>query len=107
MKNLLMRIIDIQKESRKIKERFNTIYDLILPLFDQQHQRAICRTRDIMSNWLTVMPIARYNFDLAPQEFRDALAIRHRKPLSKIPEYCDGCGSEFNLSHALDCRREG
>ena len=60
-----------------------------------------------MSTWLTVMPIARYNFDLAPQEFRDALAIRYKKPLSRIPAMCDGCGLLFDMSHALDCRRGG
>ena len=105
-----MELIDkTRKESRKAKEeRMNNELDEILPLFDQEHQRAINQTRsNKISTWLTVLPVARYNFDLAPQEFRDALAIRYRKPFSRVPECCDGCGSVFNLSHALDCRKGG
>ena len=44
---------------------------------------------------------------MSAQEFRDALAIRYRRPLVNIPEYCDGCGSTFNLSHALSWRKGG
>ena len=105
-----MELIDkTRKESRKAKEeRMNNELDEILPLFDQEHQRAINRTRsNKISTWLTVLPVARYNFDLAPQEFRDALAIRYRKPLLRVPECCDGCGSVFDLSHALDCTKGG
>ena len=44
---------------------------------------------------------------LSPSEFRDALAIRYHQPLSKVPADCDGCGAEFTLQHALDCRKGG
>eukprot|EP00731_Ephydatia_muelleri_P019621 Em0012g446a len=40
-------------------------------------------------------------------EFRDALAIRYHQTLSKLPADCDGCGAEFALQHALDCRKGG
>ena len=36
-----------------------------------------------------------------------ALAIRYHQPLSKLPAVCDGCGGEFTLQHALDCRKGG
>ena len=39
-----------------------------------------------LSNWLSVLPIAKFHFDLSPQEFRDALAIRYRKPLLRVPD---------------------
>ena len=45
------------------------------------------------------------NFDLTPQEFRDALAIRCRKPLMNVPAFCDGCGAPSTLDHFLICMK--
>ena len=47
------------------------------------------------------------HFDLSAQEFRDALAIRYRKPLLNLPPKCDGCGAPSSLDHFLICRRGG
>ena len=81
--------------------------DTLLQLNDVQ-QRAVIRAKDEkMSSWLTVLPVAKHHFDLSAQEFRDALAIRYRKPLLGVPPNCDGCGAPFDLSHALSCRRGG
>ena len=44
-------------------------------------------------------------FDLAPREFRDALAIQYRRPIVNIPDTCDGC--IFSLEHALSCKKGG
>ena len=38
-----------------------------------------------------------------PQEFRDALALRYRKPLLDLSPFCDGCGAPFTVEHSLDC----
>ena len=63
--------------------------------------------KEKVSAWLSVIPTARYHFDLSAREFRDALAIRYRRPLLGVPSNCDGCGEEFTLVHALDCKRCG
>uniref|UniRef100_A0A1X7TBF5 Uncharacterized protein n=1 Tax=Amphimedon queenslandica TaxID=400682 RepID=A0A1X7TBF5_AMPQE len=42
-------------------------------------------------------------FDLSSCEFRDALCLRYLKPLSDLLPICDGCGSIFSTSHAMDC----
>uniref|UniRef100_A0A1X7ULL5 Uncharacterized protein n=2 Tax=Amphimedon queenslandica TaxID=400682 RepID=A0A1X7ULL5_AMPQE len=55
----------------------------------------------------TVNPVAKHRIALSAQEFRDALAIRYRKPLLEIPPHCDGCNTPFDLSHALSCRKGG
>ena len=52
---------------------------------------------------LSVVPLESHQFDLACQEFHDALALRYRKPLLGLPPYCDGCGAPFSVNHALDC----
>ena len=52
-----------------------------------------------LSVWLSVLPTERDNFDLTPQEFRDAFAIRYCKPLLNVPAFCDGCGVPSTLDH--------
>ena len=57
------------------------------------------------SGWLTVLPFACHQFkNLSAQQFCDALSLQYH---SMIPFSCDGCGSSFSLSHALDCRKGG
>ena len=44
---------------------------------------------------------------MSAQQFRDALCLRYHCPLSLLPGSCDGCGGDFSLTHALDCRKGG
>ena len=86
------------------EETFNNVF----VTFDAQHQRVISRARsEKLSSWLSVIPIAKNGFDLSSVEFRDGLSIRYMKPLLRVPEVCDGCGTRFDLSHALSCRKGG
>ena len=57
--------------------------------------------------WLTVKPTVNNGTDLAPQEFRDGLAIRFGKHPRDLPDICDGCGIKTSMSHALNCRSGG
>ena len=54
-----------------------------------------------------VMPLAKDNINLTAPQFRDALAIRYRKPLLNVPRFCDGCGSSSCLDHFLICKKGG
>ena len=64
------------------------------------------RTRNgKVSTWLTVLLLARSQFDLSAQEFWDAKAIRYKKPLRNVQDLCDRCSFQFSLSHALSCRK--
>ena len=56
---------------------------------------------------MTTFPLDRYHFDLAPTEFRDALALRYLCTPPGIPSWCDGCGESFSLQHGLDCPKGG
>jgi hypothetical protein len=105
----LSNYLHIQEEVIRLKNSMlNDKFAVIFQNLNQPQQRAILRTKDQkISTWLTVLPISRYQFDLSPQEFRDALSIRYKKPLLCIPPLCDGCGSSFDLSHALSCKKGG
>ena len=48
-----------------------------------------------------------YHFDLAPIEFRDALALRYLRTPPGLPSRCDGCGESFTLQLGLDCPKGG
>jgi len=88
--------------------RFEQHFKDLLCQFDNFHQRVILRARaNHLSGWLTSMPTAQDHFDLTSQEFRDALAVRYKKPLLGLPPTCDGCGAPSSLDHALVCRRGG
>ena len=77
---------------------FTDLFSAIYSKLDPLHARALrkAKTNDL-SGWLSVMPMERDNFDLTAQEFRDALAIRYKKPLLSITPFCDGCGSPCSL----------
>ena len=87
---------------------YNDLFSTISCKLDPPHLRALHRSRtNDLSCWLSVLPTEKDNFDLTAQEFRDALAIRYKKPLLNIPPSCDGCGSPSSLDHFLVCRKGG
>ena len=91
-----------------LNEYFSCKFDALLPQLDPLQQRSVLRAKEFnLSGWLSVLPLERDQFDLSPQEFRDALALRYRKLLLNLPGNCDGCGATFTTDHALDCRFGG
>ena len=70
-----------------------------------------CRLNDInieqrASTWLTTLSIEDEGYMLNKQEFWDLLNIRYGWPLSRTPRTC-ACGSNFNIEHALTCKKGG
>jgi len=51
-----------------------------------------------------MLPLVHYHFDLPLQQFYDTLSLHHNQPIMLMPS-SDGCGTTFNLLHALDCQR--
>jgi hypothetical protein len=83
-------------------------FGVLIGSFPRHRRRAIEQLPiQKTSAWLTALPLKRNHFDLSPGEFRDALAVRYRRPLLRMPSTCDGCGQQFNLVHALDCKKGG
>ena len=58
------------------------------------------------SNWLVTLPLKDQGFALNRSEFTDALNIRYHRQLKGLPESCP-CGHQFNITHALNCKRGG
>jgi hypothetical protein len=93
---------------RRKDEIFTVEFQGVISSFDLDHQRAISLVQpEGLSSRLTFLPISKDNFDFSLVEFRDGLSIRYRKTLLRVPNQCDGCGSTFDLSHALSCRKGG
>ena len=44
---------------------------------------------------------------MSPDEFRISLAIRYPIPPKGLPAICDGCGEDFSMNHALNCKKGG
>ena len=59
------------------------------------------------STWLTVAPTYENGFSMTPDVFRDAVALRYGRIPPKMKSVCDGCGEDFTVSHALDCKKRG
>ena len=102
--------VSLAKDNCRISlnECFSIKFDSLISQLDPLQQHAVLRAKEFnLSGWLSVLPLARDQFDLSPQEFRDALALRYRKPMLDFPGSCDGCGATFTVDHALDCRFGG
>ena len=71
----------------------------------QKRANEICCEKGA-SNWLTAIPIDEKGCHLSKREFWDAVNIRYGWPLSRLPSKC-ACGSNFDLEHALSCKKGG
>ena len=58
------------------------------------------------SSWLTTMPIKEEGYVITKQIFWDLVRFRYGWELYRMPMYC-GCGSKFDIQHALSCKKGG
>ena len=54
------------------------------------------------SAWLTSLPLKEEGFSLNKREFFDAIHIRYRWTLRRLPSKC-GCKKSFTMDHAMQC----
>ena len=91
--------------SRYRENQFHQSLSSCLSYLPSVNSRAFWRAVDF--GRLNVFPLSHHHFDLSAQEFKDALCLRYHCPLSLMLACCDGCGEDFSLTHALDCRKGG
>ena len=58
------------------------------------------------SSWLGALPLETHDFNLTKSEFQDALALRYKKELKRLPSKCP-CGADFTVTHAINCHLGG
>ena len=58
------------------------------------------------SSWLSALPLVNEHFHLNKREFIDAVRMRYRWPLKRLPTLCP-CGKQFDVDHALNCGKGG
>ena len=58
------------------------------------------------SSWLSAMPLKAENFVLNKREFSDALCLRYRWQMKRLPTTCP-CGKNYDVDHALNCAKGG
>ena len=56
------------------------------------------------SGWLSVIPVAGNHFDMSPNEFRDAIALRYGRIPIDLPTHCN---AEISVNYALNCSKGG
>ena len=60
-----------------LNEYFSNKFNSLISQLDPLQQCAVLCIKEFnLSGWLSVLPLAQGQFDLSPQEFRDALALR-------------------------------
>ena len=57
--------------------------------------------------WLTTLPNTFNGNVLSKEEFRDSLRLRFGLAIDDLPSKCDGCGANFTITHALNCKLGG
>ena len=95
---------EIEREIRQARE---DSHQNKLESLRTQMSKAQLRANDIAqlkgaSAWLTSLPLEEENFVLNKREFFDALALRFRWELKRLPINCL-CNSPFNADHAMQC----
>ena len=58
------------------------------------------------SAWLNALPLKNEGYMLNKREFFDALALRYRWDLKRLPINC-ACGKKFEVDHAMNCTTGG
>lgn len=107
-----MHLETAQKEvKRKVRKQRKTkleqeASDVHLKILQEMKRNMVMAREKGTSSWLTVLPIAEYDFALHKGDFRDALCIRYNWNPPRLPSQC-ACGLGFSLSHAMDCSKGG
>ena len=80
----------------------------LIDSFSEPRKRCLQRKIDFQcSGWLSVIPVAGNHFDMSPNEFRDAIALRYGCIPIDLLTHCDADGEVFSVNHALNCSKGG
>ena len=98
LKNKMM-TVKVNRNTEKLKEIETKMSEKELRSVNQLREKGA-------SSWLSALPLQEHGLVLNKSEFRDALAIRYNQKLKGLPEKC-ACGQNFDLNHAMNCKKGG
>ena len=61
-------------------------------------------TQPGVSNWLAVLPITEFGFELSKQQFWDSIRLRYGWEMSNLPTTFP-CESKFDIQHSMSCKK--
>ena len=114
--NSFIDIDEYEKSMRSITSEMKTMKEIddslqvrrLMDLLPEDKSNKINRIlENKCSTWLSVIPTNDNFFAMSADEFRDAMAIRYYFGMKGLPSACDGCGENFDLNHALNCKKGG
>ena len=94
-----------EMKDRKLEDNEAKLSD-VLQCVDAETARSLLKGTKT-GHWLSALPSFVNGTELSAQQFRDALLIRYARTPGDLPCFCDGCGKEFTLRHALECKKGG
>ena len=103
---------DAEKEiERAIKAKRNDYQQAILTDIRSRMTPEQIRGNDLAqmkgaSAWLTSLPLKEEGYVLNKREFFDAINLRYRWDLKRLPEKC-ACNKKFDMDHAMNCNTGG
>ena len=93
----------LNQKSEALKQKSNLI-DQSVPA--DVHRNLLQAREQGASSWLSALPLEKHGFALNKSEFRDAIALRYNRHIDNLPSLCV-CGTRFDVSHAMNCKRGG
>ena len=101
-------IREIKNQATKTKaDRLETKSEEMQSILPENLQRAVLQAKEKGStNWLTALPLQDHGLVLNKREFRDALNLKYNRPIKGLPTKCP-CGQNFNVTHAMNCKKGG
>ena len=102
------RALETRRETSKKREAANnaTLEQLRSSMNNEQLRANDLSQMKGASSWLTCLPLKSEDFVLNKREFSDALSLRYRWSMKRLPSVCP-CGSSYTVDHALNCHKGG
>ena len=90
----------------RLKRNHQTLQELRTQMSQHQIRLNHINEEKGVSSWISTLPLASEGYIMNKQLFWDLIRIRYGWELKRLPEKC-ACGSNFNLQHALSCKKGG
>ena len=119
-KDIVDQIIRQNTGYKPNKERISEIKNNIKKERSKAENTNISRIRENMSkdlisandilqqagcnNWLNIIPIEEFNYNLNKQQFLDAVRLRYQQPIPNLPTRCPS-GKKIDTQHAISCKK--